>query len=66
VPWFGIHRADLQTTLSQAFGVENLHLGCRLVNIVEQRSEVVLEFANGRTHHARSWRGPGCGCRPAA
>ncbi len=52
VPWFGIHRADLQTTLSRAFGVENLHLGCRLVNIVEQRSEVVLEFANGRTHHA--------------
>jgi salicylate hydroxylase len=52
VPWFGIHRADLQTTLSRAFGVENLHLGCRLVNIVEQRNDVVLEFANGRTHHA--------------
>jgi salicylate hydroxylase len=52
VPWFGIHRADLQTALSRAFGVENLHLGCRLVNIVEQRNEVVLEFANGRTHHA--------------
>ena len=52
VPWFGIHRADLQTTLSRALGGQNLHLGCRLVNIVEQRSEVVLEFANGRTHHA--------------
>ena len=35
-----------------ALGVENLHLGCRLVNIVEQRNEVVLEFANGRTDHA--------------
>ena len=37
-PWFGIHRADLQNILGRAFGVENLHLVCRLVNIVEQRS----------------------------
>ena len=51
-PYFGIHRADLQNTLSRAFGVENLHLGCRLVNIVEQADSVVLEFANGRTHEA--------------
>ena len=51
-PYFGIHRADLQATLSRAFGVENLHLGCRLVNIVEQADSVVLEFANGRTHEA--------------
>jgi salicylate hydroxylase len=51
-PYFGIHRADLQKTLSTAFGVQNLHLGCRLVDIVEQREGVVLEFANGRVEHA--------------
>ena len=51
-PYFGIHRADLQKTLSTAFGLQNVHLGCRLVNIVEQADSVVLEFANGRTEHA--------------
>ena len=51
-PYFGIHRADLQKTLSTAFGVENVHLGCRLVNIVQQSGSVVLEFANGRIEHA--------------
>ena len=51
-PYFGIHRADLQKTLSTAFGVENVHLGCRLVNLVEQSGSVVLEFANGRIEHA--------------
>ena len=35
-PYFGIHRADLQKILGGAFGSEHLHLGCRLVNIVEQ------------------------------
>ena len=51
-PYFGIHRADLQKTLSTAFGVQNLHLGCRLVNIVEERDSVVLEFADGRVERA--------------
>jgi salicylate hydroxylase len=51
-PYFGIHRADLQKTLSTAFGVENVHLGCRLVNLVQQSDSVVLEFANGRIEHA--------------
>jgi salicylate hydroxylase len=51
-PYFGIHRADLQKTLSTAFGVENVHLGCRLVNLVQQSDSVVLEFANGRVEHA--------------
>ena len=51
-PYFGIHRADLQKTLGAAFGMQNLHLGCRLVGIVEQRDGVVLEFANGRVEHA--------------
>jgi salicylate hydroxylase len=39
-PYFGIHRADLQKTLSTAFGVENVHLGCRLVNLVQQSDSV--------------------------
>jgi salicylate hydroxylase len=51
-PYFGVHRADLQKTLSAALGVENLHLGCRLVNIAEDTNSVVLEFANGRVEHA--------------
>ena len=51
-PYFGIHRADLQKTLGAAFGVQNLHLGCRLVDLVEQRDGVVLQFANGRVEHA--------------
>jgi salicylate hydroxylase len=51
-PYLGIHRADLQKTLSSAFGVQNLHLGCRLVDLVEQGDGVVLHFANGRVEHA--------------
>jgi salicylate hydroxylase len=51
-PYFGIHRADLQKTLSTAFGVENLHLGCRLVDIVRTPDSVVLKFANGRVEDA--------------
>jgi salicylate hydroxylase len=51
-PYFGIHRADLQKTLSGAFNHKNLHLGCRLVNIVQERDSVVLEFANGRVERA--------------
>ena len=47
-PWFGLHRADLQMILAGAFGGENLHLGCRLVDIVERADSVVVEFANGR------------------
>jgi salicylate hydroxylase len=51
-PYYGIHRADLQRTLSTAFGVENLHLGCRLVDLVDDGRSVRLEFANGRVEHA--------------
>ena len=36
-PYYGLHRADLQKTLSTAFGAQNLHLACRLVNLVEWR-----------------------------
>jgi salicylate hydroxylase len=51
-PYFGIHRADLQKTLSGAFSAQHMHLGCRLVNIVQERDSVVLEFANGRVERA--------------
>ena len=51
-PYFGIHRADIQKTLSGAFRGEHLHLGCRLVNIVQERDSVVLGFANGRVERA--------------
>lgn len=51
-PYLGIHRADMQKILSGAFGVANLHLGCRLTNIIESNDSVVLEFANGRIEHA--------------
>lgn len=51
-PFFGIHRADLQKVLVGAFGTENLHLGCRVVNIVEGRDSALLEFADGRVAHA--------------
>jgi salicylate hydroxylase len=51
-PYLGIHRADLQTSLSGALGAKNIHLGCRLVNIVEDGNSLVAEFANGRAEHA--------------
>jgi 2-polyprenyl-6-methoxyphenol hydroxylase-like FAD-dependent oxidoreductase len=47
-PYFGIHRADLQRTLSRALGSEQLHLGCRLTDLLPERDSVVLEFADGR------------------
>lgn len=47
-PFLGIHRADLQKVLSGAFGTQNLHLGCRLVNIVDDGDSVLVEFASGR------------------
>ena len=39
-PYFGIHRADLQKTLSAAFNPGHLHLGCRLVNLVQEPDAV--------------------------
>src|SRR4051794_23878505 len=51
-PYYGIHRADLQRVLGSAFGSHGLHLGCRLVNLVDERDSVRLEFANGRVEHA--------------
>ena len=65
-PYYGIHRADLQKYLSGAFGSEHLHLGSRLVNIVEERDGVVAEFANGRVEKADLIVGAARRCRPKA
>ena len=51
-PYLGIHRADLQRTLSNGFDSNHLHLGCRLVNLMQERDRVRLEFANGRVECA--------------
>jgi salicylate hydroxylase len=47
-PFYGIHRADLQRVLSGALGGAGLHLGHRLVNVVDQSEAIGLHFANGR------------------
>jgi salicylate hydroxylase len=51
-PFCAIHRADLQRILSAAFGSAGLHLGRRLVNLVDQDDDVELEFATGRHERA--------------
>ena len=51
-PYFGIHRADLQRILSKAFGVAELRLGYRLVNLRAQGGKMDLEFANGHVAQA--------------
>lgn len=50
-PYFGIHRADLQKVLADAFGTNNLNLGYRVVNIVDGVDSVRVEFANGDSTH---------------
>ncbi|HQT79064.1 MAG TPA: FAD-dependent monooxygenase [Rhodopila sp.] len=47
-PYCGIHRADLQRVLSGALGGNGLHLGHRLVDLVDQGDSTRLAFANGR------------------
>jgi salicylate hydroxylase len=51
-PYYGVHRADLQRVLGNAFGGQHLHLGCKLANLTEDADEVHLEFADGRTASA--------------
>ena len=51
-PWLGIHRAEYQRILSTAFGKEDLHLGCRLVGVVQEPDGVTLTFADGRVERA--------------
>jgi salicylate hydroxylase len=45
-PYFGIHRADLQKTLSKRFGGA-IHLGHRLASLAESAAGVRMQFANG-------------------
>ncbi len=51
-PYLGIHRADLQRSLSEALGGAGLNLGHRLSGLVERGNGVGLEFANGRSAEA--------------
>jgi salicylate hydroxylase len=51
-PYYGIHRADLQKVLSGALGGAGLHLGHRLVDLIDQGDSVRLEFANGHSTEA--------------
>ena len=51
-PYCGIHRADLQRVLSGALGGAGLHLGHRLVGLVDQGDSMRLEFADGRSAEA--------------
>lgn len=51
-PYYGVHRADLQRVLSGALGGVGLHLGHRLVELVDQGDSIRLQFANGRSAKA--------------
>lgn len=51
-PYAGIHRADLQVILSQAVGMENIHLNKRVLDVQETSTEAVLTFADGTTEAA--------------
>src|SRR3954470_2697908 len=51
-PYYGIHRADLQRVLGGALGGAGLHLGHRLVDLVDQGDSVRLEFADARAAEA--------------
>jgi salicylate hydroxylase len=51
-PYYGIHRADLQRILSDALGGAGLHLGHRLLNLVDQGDTIGLEFDGGRSVQA--------------
>jgi salicylate hydroxylase len=46
--YWGVHRADLQAVLSQAVGLERIHLSHRLTDLVQHSDRVSLSFANGR------------------
>ncbi|GAA3224340.1 FAD-dependent monooxygenase [Pseudonocardia petroleophila] len=52
-PFWGIHRASLQRTLSTAWGPERLHLGWCLTGIADGPDGVRLEFGGDRTVRAR-------------
>ena len=73
-PYLGVHRASLQRVLSDALDGEGLHLGHRLVKLIERAGSIDLEFANGQVAQAdlvigadgvrsavRSWVAEGAG-----
>ncbi|GJH15718.1 FAD-dependent monooxygenase [Caballeronia novacaledonica] len=46
--YWGVHRADLQTVLSEAVGLERINLGHRLIDLVRHPERVSLTFASGK------------------
>jgi len=51
-PYFGIHRADLQTILSAAAGLDRIRLNKRLVGIDDTGAHAALRFDDGSTAEA--------------
>jgi salicylate hydroxylase len=51
-PFYTFHRADLMNALASGVDAARLHLDHRLTGIAEDRSGVVLTFANGLVRHA--------------
>ena len=47
--WYQMHRADLLTILLRALPPERIHVGHRLVGLVERGDAVEAEFENGRS-----------------
>jgi FAD-dependent urate hydroxylase len=48
-PLTGVHRRDLHAILAGALGTDRIHLGYRLVECVDEGSQVTARFANGET-----------------
>lgn len=46
-PGWGIHRADLQRILSEAVGLDRIHLGRDLTSFTQDGDGVVVDFADG-------------------
>src|SRR6187200_520617 len=51
-PYVGIHRAELQATLSAAVGMNRIHLRKRLVDIDDSGAHAALRFDDGSTIEA--------------
>ncbi|RKN22151.1 salicylate 1-monooxygenase [Micromonospora musae] len=51
-PYLGMHRADLRDALHARVDPTRLHLGRPLTRVDRDGEEVVLTFADGRTHRA--------------
>jgi salicylate hydroxylase len=46
-PYYHVHRADLLDLLAGAFPAERIHLGHRLVGVVDEQDRVAARFDNG-------------------